>query len=360
MTFSFSTPTNRTWTIHLEATLRRHYTITMDWEATKFCGITLEWDYTEGHCTISMPGYVEKALLRFTHQAPDKLEHAPHPWIAPVYGASIQYAEPADTSPALTKTGITKLQQIIGTFFFYGRAVDNTMLVSLGSLAAAQTQGTEKTMEATRQLLDYAASHPDAAVRFHKSDMVLYCHSDASYLSERNARSRVAGFFYLGNYNEPIDVTQPNGPIHIECRIMKHVMAAASEAEIGALFHNGQEAVYMRQILKELGREQTGPTRITTDNSTAYGFANQRTKIKRSKAMDMRFWWIPDRIEQGQLEVGWAPGEGNLADYHSKHHSPAHHIKMRPIYLHCSNLVQAVIPLQGFCNLVQLRFDADT
>jgi hypothetical protein len=43
--------------------------------------------------------YVEKALLRFTHQAPDKPEHATHPWIAPVYGASIQYAEPADTSP---------------------------------------------------------------------------------------------------------------------------------------------------------------------------------------------------------------------------------------------------------------------
>jgi hypothetical protein len=75
------------------------------------------------------------------------------------------------------------------------------MLVALGTLAAAQTKGTERTMEASRQLLDYAATHPDAAVRFHKSDMVLYCHSNASYLSERKARSRVAGFFYLGNYN---------------------------------------------------------------------------------------------------------------------------------------------------------------
>jgi hypothetical protein len=72
-------------------------------------------------------------------------------------------------------------------------------------------------------------------------------------------------------------------------------MAAASEAKIGALFHNGQEGAYMRTILKELGREQTRPTRITTDNSTADGFANQRTKIKRSKAMDMRFYWIKDR-----------------------------------------------------------------
>jgi hypothetical protein len=115
------------------------------------------------------------------------------------------------------------LQQIIGTFLFYGRAVDNTMLVALGTLAAAQTQGTEKTMEATMQLLDYAATHPDAAVRFHKSDVVLYCHSDASYLSERKARSRVGGFFYLGNKDEPEVVTKPNGPIHIESKILKHV-----------------------------------------------------------------------------------------------------------------------------------------
>jgi hypothetical protein len=124
------------------------------------------------------------------------------------------------------------------------------MLVALGTLAAAQSQGTEKTMEATVQLLNYAATHPDAAIRFYKSDMILYIHSDASYLSEPKARSRVGGYFYLGNQSEPADNPQPNGPIHVESRIMKNVMAAASEAEIGALFHNGQEGAHIRQVLK--------------------------------------------------------------------------------------------------------------
>jgi hypothetical protein len=145
------------------------------------------------------------------------------------------------------------------------------MQVALSTLAAAQTKGTEKTMDATVQLLNYAATHPDAAVRFYKSDMVLYIHSDASYLSEPKSRSRVGGYFYLGNQDEPADNPKPNGPIHLESRIMKNVTAAASEAEIGALFHNGQEGAYMRTILKEIGREQAGPTRITTDNSTADG-----------------------------------------------------------------------------------------
>jgi hypothetical protein len=36
---------------------------------------------------------------------------------------------------------------------------------------------------------------------------------------------------------------------------MKNIMAAASEAELRALFHNGKEGAHIRQILKELGRD---------------------------------------------------------------------------------------------------------
>jgi Reverse transcriptase (RNA-dependent DNA polymerase) len=46
---------------YLFSTLRKNYEITVDMTASKFCGMTLEWNYEEGHVTISMPGYVEKA-----------------------------------------------------------------------------------------------------------------------------------------------------------------------------------------------------------------------------------------------------------------------------------------------------------
>ena len=63
------------------------------------------------------------------------------------------------------------------------------MLVALVSLAAAQTKGTENTMDATIQLLDYAATNPNAAIQYHMSNMILYAHSNASYLSEPKVRS---------------------------------------------------------------------------------------------------------------------------------------------------------------------------
>jgi hypothetical protein len=48
----------------------------------------------------------------------------------------------------------------------------------------------------------------------------------------------------------------------------------------------------------------------------------------------MRFYLVEDRVEQGQFNVGWAPGDTNMGDYFTKHHSPAHHKRMRPYYLH--------------------------
>ena len=110
-------------------------------------------------------------------------------------------------------------------------------------------------------------------------------------------------------------------------------MASAAEAEVGALFVNGQDAIPLRNTLIELGHPQP-PTPIQTDNSTAAGFANDTIKQKRSKAMDMRFYWIKDRVEQGQFLIYWRPGSENLGDYFTKHHSPSHHRLMRPVFLH--------------------------
>jgi hypothetical protein len=69
----------------------------------------------------------------------------------------------------------------------------------LNDISTEQTKATEKTKAATNQMLDYLATHPYAAIRYHASDMILHIHSDASYLSVSNARSRLGGLFFLGN-----------------------------------------------------------------------------------------------------------------------------------------------------------------
>jgi hypothetical protein len=165
--------------------------------------------------------------------------------------------------------------------------------------------------------------------------MILHVHSNASYLSEPKACSRVGGFFFLadGTKNPAI-----NGPIHVNSQIMQNVMASAAEAEVGGLFINAQTACPLRQTLEELGHPQPG-TVIVTDNACAKGIAEETVKQKRSKAIDMRFYWIRDRIKQNQFIIKWKRGVENLADYFTKHHPPSHHQRVRSRYLQQANTV---------------------
>jgi hypothetical protein len=108
-----------------------------------------------------------------------------------IYGKGAQDPIPADTTKKMDKERINVIQQVVGGVLYYARAVENTVLVAL-SAASEQTIATEATEGRRTQLLDYLASKPSATVQFHASDMVLNIHSDASYLSESRARSRVA------------------------------------------------------------------------------------------------------------------------------------------------------------------------
>jgi predicted transposase YdaD len=78
------------------------------------------------------------------------------------------------------------------------------------------------------------------------------------------------------------------------------------------------------------------PTPLQTDNTTSTGYSNDTMKQRRTRSMDMQFYWVKDRVKKGQFHVYWGPGYQNLADYFTKHHSPAHHKRMREIYIHAS------------------------
>ena len=130
-----------------------------------------------------MPDYCIAALTRFRHEASGRMDQ-PHQHILLAYGAKIQYAKDADTSPKLPPEDKLFIQQVTGTFLYYARSVDLTMLVALSTIASDQANPTEETMKKTLKFLDYVALHPDAVLTFSASSMTLNVHSDVSCLIE--------------------------------------------------------------------------------------------------------------------------------------------------------------------------------
>jgi hypothetical protein len=173
--------------------------------------------------------------------------------------------------------------------------------------------------------MDYLHTYPNAVIRYYASE---------AYLVLPKAKSRAAAHLHLGW----TDSERVNGPLDVLCQTLKNVVSSAAEAETGGVYNAAKHASPILATLEELGHKQpaTGSP-IETDNSTAEGILNSKMRQKLSKAFDMRYWWVKDRIQQKQFNLSWAPGKFNSADYFTKHHPPQHHRLMRYKYLQKMN-----------------------
>ena len=63
----------------------------------------------------------------------------------------MQTTLPDDISSLLGKKDLKYTQQVVGSFLYYARAVDPTILMALASIAADQVAPTENTMKRVKQ-----------------------------------------------------------------------------------------------------------------------------------------------------------------------------------------------------------------
>ena len=176
------------------------------------------------------------------------------------------------------------MQRVLGCIIYYDRAIDTPLLLALTEIVSEQAKYTKETLAATKKLLDFFATFPNAVIWYAASDMCLWINTDTSFASIRNAHSRVGGLFYLSlhpfkipkHYYPPLNV-----PIFVLCRIIKMILSSAAEAEYGGIFINAKEGVPIFTMLQELGHNQpkTG-TPLKKYNSTAHGIVHNNARQK--------------------------------------------------------------------------------
>ena len=236
-------------------------------------------------------------MKKLEHTGLKTPKYATHRWTPKAYGQQVHLDSLEDTSEILSETEKNKIQRVVGSFLYYARAINNTIHIAINDIAAIQASPTNKTKDTTIMLMDYLHTHPNAKIRYLPSDIQLYVDSDAAYLVATKAKSRITGHFYLSDqYNTSPKIPGPrlNGPAHIECQLLKHVLTSASEAETSGVFLHCKAAIGIKKILEALGHSQKIiPLKI--DNSAADDFNNSTLK-KRSKVWYMCLYWIKDQV----------------------------------------------------------------
>jgi hypothetical protein len=302
--------TDQTSMDHFVRTLTMLYQVKVNWEGTKYLGMDIRINRSERHVTLTMPGYIRKLLQRVR---PNGLKGAS----TPAQHTPPNYANPGaqkatiDASPLASETDKKLLQSVVGTLLYYCRAVDPSICTAVHQLGSVQAKPTQDDMAKMERLLQYVSTHQNNGIRYHASNMVLQLMSDASYLSRPRARSVCGCTSYFGL------ITAINGPISCGSWMIDCVCASVAEAETAGGFRAAQTATSHRRIASDLGYPQPA-TVLRLDNTVAIGIASGSMNAKRSKSMDMRFFWLVDRVQQGQFIVSHVPGIWNIADHFTK------------------------------------------
>jgi hypothetical protein len=295
--------------------------------ASSFLGMTIAHDRTARTITTSVPNYIPNLLAR---HRPDgcKLYDSPSTCTPPSHGKSTPQLPATDDSPPSSPAQTLELQQVIGSSLCCARCNDLTMLEAVARLASLQSHPTVNLMKSLDRLVGRVAKHPNHCRAIRPSNMLLQCHSDASYLPLPNSGSKAGGYIALG-YHTPNFL---NSPLHCTSTIIPVVVASAGEAELAALFANVQIPIMLRSMLANLGYPQPY-TPVWCDNEFVKGTCESPVRPKKSKSMDVRFNWCRQRASNGIFTVPFIPSLANHADFFTKSLSAMRHLEMVPLFV---------------------------
>jgi len=164
--------------------------------------------------------------------------------------------------------------------------------------------------QALKRVLRYLQATPTHGIRFAGSgDGELIGYSDADWAGDIETRRSTSGYVFVLN----------GGCITWRSKKQRTVALSSTEAEYMALSEATQEAVWLKAFMRELGEEAgDGALTVYEDNQGAIALAKNPEFHKRTKHIDIRYHFVREKVESGQVALQYCPTQDMLADIMTK------------------------------------------
>ena len=151
----------------------------------------------------------------------------------------------------------------------------------------------------------YLNGTKDLGLYIKPNTLSLYCSADASFASHPDMK---------GHSGVAISLGDRNAPFHTSSKKQRLVSKSSTEAEIIALESATSELLWSKCVLEELGYPQrTIP--IEQDNKSAMVIMRRGPgKMGKSKSIQVKYYWITQKIEDGTIRLEYIPSKMILTD----------------------------------------------
>lgn len=140
------------------------------------------------------------------------------------------------------------------------------------------------------------------------SEAVLMGYLDSDFAGDVDTRRSTTGYVF----------ELSNGPVTWCSKRQESVSLSTTEAEYIAASTATQEAVWLRNLLHDLGHTCRSATKMHVDNTSAIKLTKNSEFHKRTKHIDVRYHFIREQYSKSVIEVLHVPTERQHADVFTK------------------------------------------
>lgn len=269
--------------------LKRQFDITDLGEPSYFLG--LEIVRQDGKYSVTLDGYIEKTAKRFGLQDAK-------PAKSPM---DTGFVSTKDSSPPFENN--TVYRSLVGALLYVAVCARPDIAVSASILGRKVCSPTEADWTAAKRVLRYLKCTKSARIQY-SSDADLIGYSDADWAGDPNTRRSTTGYVFL----------YAGGAVAWGSHLQHSVTLSSMESEWVALGEAGQEAVWLRRILEDLGEKQNSATCILEDNQSCIHFVNSDRTTRRSKHIETKTNYVRELCEEDRLQLSYCPTDEMVAD----------------------------------------------
>ena len=141
-----------------------------------------------------------------------------------------------------------------------------------------------------------------------KNDLQLECFVDADWAGDTADRRSTSGYVCMLN----------NSIISWKSEKQSVVAQSTTEAELISSNSGAREVIALQRVLNDVGLSQSSPTRIWEDNQGTIALMHNDIKNKRTKHIEIKWFWIRDQVQSGLVDMRYCPTGDMLADIMTK------------------------------------------
>jgi hypothetical protein len=217
----------------------------------------------------------------------------------------VRLVKPADDE-VLEPAGHQRYQEIVGSLLYLSSCTRPDISHAVGVLSKFMSCPAKAHMSAAKGVLRYLAGTRRLSIQFGPSKGLLgFC--DADYAGDKVTWRSTSGYAFLLH----------GGPVSWSSKLQSTVAASTTEAEYMAAAHATKEALWLRQLLWDLGYPSpTVPMRI--DNQAALTLIKEHTSSDRAKHVAVAHHICRERHARGEVHFTHCGTKQMVADCMTK------------------------------------------